>query len=240
MKDSEISFYPVGCSGIICYLGNTISNETNDLVHIFTRLLQDKMLHKFTGIVPSYHSVTIYYDSIKYTYNELVKDLKINFQKLKETVQNEIRNVYEIPVCYGASFGSDIYKVSLHNEITVDEVIKLHQGNLYRIYMIGFLPGFPYLGGMNGKLATPRLSKPKIVQKGSVGIAGEQTGIYPFESPGGWNIIGRTPISIFPNHTLERFKPGDYLRFKSINENEFYHIENDGNYVLKKEVLIFD
>jgi len=124
-------------------------------------------------------------------------------------------------------------------------LIQMHQESLYRIYMIGFLPGFPYLGGLNPKLATPRLKKPKLVRRGAVGIAGEQTGIYPFESPGGWNIIGQTPVNIFSNNGDDTvlFQPGSFLRFKSINEFEFAEIEKsikEGSFSLKKEVLEVD
>lgn len=111
--------------------------------------------------------------------------------------------------------------------------------------MIGFIPGFPYLGGLNSKLSTPRLIKPKTVLKGSVGIAGNQTGIYPFESPGGWNIIGRTPISIFSrkNNGTENFKPGDLVKFFEVTIEEFNQIEQlvkVDNYSIKKEVRFID
>ena len=127
--------------------------------------------------------------------------------------------VVEVPVVYGGEFGPDLDFVSLHTRLPVEEVIRLHSGGEYPVYMIGFTPGFPYLGGMDGRLASPRLETPRTrIPMGSVGIAGEQTGIYPQESPGGWRIIGRTPLRLFD---LQReppclLSPGDVVRFVPI------------------------
>lgn len=241
MKKINVSIHPVGCSGIVCYLGDSISDETNELVHIISYHLKHKLKHKFTGVVPSYHSVTLYYDSCTYSFFELKKEVEEQILNLQTLHMKHKKMIYEIPVCYGKHYGPDIENVVKHNQISLNEVIQMHQENLYRIYMIGFLPGFPYLGGLNSKLATPRLIKPKLVRQGAIGIAGEQTGIYPFESPGGWNIIGQTPITIFSNQYDDKvlFQPGSFLRFKAINEFEFAEIEKsikEGSFSLKKEV----
>jgi len=245
MKKINVSIHPVGCSGIVCYVGDSISDETNDMVHIISNHFKHKMKHKFIGVVPSYHSVTFYYDSLTYSFFELKKEVEEQILKLQTFNMKYKKTIYEIPVCYESQYGPDIENVVAHNQISINEVIQMHQQNLYRIYMIGFLPGFPYLGGLNPKLATPRLKKPKLVRRGAVGIAGEQTGIYPFESPGGWNIIGQTPITIFSNQHDDKilFQPGNFLRFKSINEFEYTELEKsikEGSFSLKKEVLEVD
>ena len=154
-------------------------------------------------------------------------------------------SVIEIPVLYGGEMGPDIGNVAEHNGKTVDEVIKIHTSEEYLIYMIGFIAGFPYLGGMSKEIATPRLKSPRVkIDGGSVGIAGEQTGIYPVDSPGGWQLIGRTPLKLYD---AEREKPvlleaGQYIKFKSITQDEYdktLKAVEDGSYqyvVYDKEV----
>ena len=139
----------------------------------------------------------------------------------------------------GGGCGPDLEFVAHHNLIYVEEVIKIHSEKEYFIYMLGFLPGFIYLGGMSDKIATPRLEKPRLkVSGGSVGIAEKQTGIYPIESPGGWQIIGRTPIKLYDPKRSFPFllKSGDYVKFYPINEEQFKEIKKkaeEGNYILE-------
>ena len=151
------------------------------------------------------------------------------------TARVEAKVVY-IPVCYGGEFGPDLDFVAEHNGLSVDEVVQIHTSTPYLIYMLGFTPGFPYLGGMSERLATPRLEKPRTkIPAGSVGIAGSQTGFYPIESPGGWRLIGSTPIKAF-NFVIENpflFDAGNYLHFVSVSSAEYYTIKQDvenGNY----------
>ena len=153
--------------------------------------------------------------------------------------------VIEILVLYGGEMGPDIENVAEHNHKTVEEVIKIHTSEEYLIYMIGFIAGFPYLGGMSKEIATPRLKSPRVkIEGGSVGIAGEQTGIYPVASPGGWQLIGRTPLKLYD---ADREKPvlleaGQYIKFAAVTEEEYKKIEKeveDGTYkyvVYDKEV----
>jgi inhibitor of KinA len=134
----------------------------------------------------------------------------------------------EIPVCYGGAFGPDLEDVARHNGLTPEEVVRIHSGTEYFTYMLGFLPGFPYLGGMSERIATPRKQTPRLrVPAGSVGIAGSQTGIYPLESPGGWQLIGRTPLALFrpEDDPPVLVKPGDRVRFHPISEREFRRLE---------------
>jgi inhibitor of KinA len=145
---------------------------------------------------------------------------------LKEDLTNEIskQRILEIPVCYAKPFAPDLETLALQNQLTTEEVIQLHTAKVYRVYMIGFLPGFAYMGKVDHRIAAPRKSQPRTnIPAGSVGIAGEQTGIYPLVSPGGWNIIGQTPLKLFdaarPDPVL--FQPGDRVHFYSISQNEF-------------------
>jgi inhibitor of KinA len=139
----------------------------------------------------------------------------------------------EIPTSYGGEFGPDLDFVASHNGLTSEEVIRIHSSQDYLVYMLGFTPGFPYLGGDLGKIATPRLGKPRMkVPAGSVGIAENQTGIYPIESPGGWRIIGRTPLKLFtplqPPYFL--LAAGDMVRFAPINQGQYAHLQSHGSH----------
>ncbi|MEE6450768.1 5-oxoprolinase subunit PxpB [Gottfriedia acidiceleris] len=245
MTNTELAIFPLGCSGLICYFGESISIKTNNLVHAFSEYLKTKLRTKITAVVPSYHSITIFYDSINFSYEEISQEIKLHFNRYNRSKINKERTIYKIPICFSSTFGTELPIVAEHNKLNTEEVVQLYLEKMYPIYMIGFLPGFPYLGGLNPKLSTPRLIKPKTVLKGSVGIAGNQTGIYPFESPGGWNIIGRTPISIFStkNNGAENFKPGDLIKFFEINMEEFNEIVQlmkVDNYSIKKEVRLID
>ncbi|PEL07779.1 5-oxoprolinase subunit PxpB [Bacillus sp. AFS017336] len=245
MTKPKLTIFPVGCSGIVCYLGDSISNEINNLVHTFSGYLNSHIKTKISGVVPSYHSITIYYDSLNFSFSEIKNEIEFLFKNFNDSPQNKERTIYEVPVCFHSAFGTELQKVAEQNNLTTDHVIRLYLEEIYPIYMIGFIPGFPYLGGLNPALETPRLIKPKNVLKGSVGIAGNQTGIYPFESPGGWNIIGRTPIEVFStkNNGSKNFKAGDMIKFFEITNEEFSQIEQmveKDNYSIKKEVHYFD
>ncbi|MFD4707515.1 5-oxoprolinase subunit PxpB [Gottfriedia sp. NPDC058432] len=245
MTSTKLDIFPLGCSGLVCYLGDSISMETNNLVHAFSDYIKIKLMTKITAVVPSYHSITIFYDSFNFSYAEIIQEIRCHFNHYNGSKIKRVHAIYEIPICFSSTFGTELQKVAEHNKLKTDDVIRLYLEKKYPIYMIGFIPGFPYLGGLTPKLSTPRLTKPKTVLKGSVGIAGNQTGIYPFESPGGWNIIGRTPISIFStkNNGTENFKPGDLVKFLEINIEEFNQIEQlvkEDNYSIKKEVRFID
>ncbi|MFF2879082.1 5-oxoprolinase subunit PxpB [Gottfriedia sp. NPDC057991] len=245
MTNSKLNIFPLGCSGLVCYLSDSISMETNNLVHAFSEYLRIKIMTKITAVVPSYHSISIFYDSLNFSYTEIKQEINHHFNHYNRSKIKREQAIYEIPICFSSTFGTELQKVAEHNKLITEDVVQLYLETKYPIYMIGFIPGFPYLGGLNPKLSTPRLIKPKIVLKGSVGIAGNQTGIYPFDSPGGWNIIGRTPISIFSikNNGTENFKPGDLVKFFEINIEGFNQIEQlvkEDNYSIKKEVRFID
>lgn len=176
------------------------------------------------SVVPSYNTLLIHYDIRKTSAEQLEEQMR------HETYieGQDTAAVIVIPVCY-ETFGVDLAYVAEYHHLTTDQVIKLHTSTIYPVYMIGFTPGFPYLGGLDERLATPRLTTPRTtVAKGSVGIGGEQTGIYPIQSPGGWQIIGRTPVELFDaknNTTL--LKMGDYIQFKAISHEEYEAITSD-------------
>jgi len=200
------------------------SDEMNRIAHLSVMKL-DKFLFdsKTEGIIewiPSYASITVLYDP-EITDTSLIKSLK-HFNESAEIIETDGR-VIEIPVLYGGEFGPDIESVAKINNVSVDEIIKIHSGADYEVWMIGFMPGFPYLYGIE-RISAPRLKSPrKFVPAGSVGIAGNQTGIYPIDSPGGWQIIGRTPLKIFDvrKDPPTLFKMGDKVRFIPIDREGY-------------------
>ncbi|MBS1653602.1 MAG: 5-oxoprolinase subunit PxpB, partial [Bacteroidetes bacterium] len=178
---------------------------------------------------PAYSSLTIYYDIMKIKQDESLTVFETVKRNILETLElttdiDETESaVISIPVCYDSELGKDIVWLAAQKKITPDEVIRLHTSRIYRVYMIGFLPGFAYMGEVDDLLEIPRKLKPETVMAGSIGIAGKQTGIYPFNSPGGWQIIGQTPIKFFDIDKKEPtlLKAGDRVQFYSIAKDEF-------------------
>ena len=170
--------------------------------------------------MPTYRSLLVHYDPLRLGYDDVVHLVGEQLQRVGEVPLPESR-VVEVPTLYGGESGPDIAFVAEHNGLSVEEVIRIHSSVDYTVYMLGFTPGFPYLGGMSAAIATPRLETPRPrVPAGSVGLAGQQTGVYPIESPGGWRIIGRTPLVLFDP---QRDPPallaaGDRVRFVPVSE----------------------
>lgn len=220
---------PAGDNAVIIELGNEISPRINLIVRKVARAIDEERIPGVTETVPAYRSVMVIYDPLVLGYEALVSRLK-SIEKTASRTAVSAPMITEIPTLYGGEYGYDIRFVADYNDLTVEEVIEIHSGTDYLIYMLGFTPGFPYLGGMSEKLETPRLEVPRqSVMAGSVGIAGKQTGIYSIDSPGGWRIIGRTPVRLF-NPTEEEpilLRPGDYLKFVPVNRNEFTAIDTD-------------
>ena len=221
---------PVGDKAIRVGFGTIISKKINRRVRQFCRLLQQ---NKITGLyewVPSYTAVTIYYDSVMISYENIKDQLALLYMETLEELTPIESRVLFIPTCYDERFGYDLHTIREFHEITTEDIIHFHCDPYYLIYMLGFNPGFPYLGGMRREIATPRLANPRsLVEAGSVGIAGEQTGIYPINSPGGWQIIGRTPIKIFDirREPPVIFEAGDFIKFYSISYDEFLQLERE-------------
>ncbi|MED5237196.1 MAG: 5-oxoprolinase subunit PxpB [Chloroflexota bacterium] len=196
----QINFH--GDSTLVIEFGKDIDVYTNKLVQfVFSKT--EKRLYKnlfIKDIYPTYNSLVINYDNLTIDYQALKKKIEPLIFEIIDNYDKNVSNdkVLEIPVKYGGEFGPDLKIMSKKLNISEESIINIHSSAIYRIYMIGFMPGFPYLGGLDERISFPRLSTPRIkVPAGSVGIAGKQTGIYPFESPGGWNIIGRTELSLF-------------------------------------------
>ena len=196
----QINFH--GDSTLVIEFGKDIDVYTNKLVQfVFSKT--EKRLYKnlfIKDIYPTYNSLVINYDNLTIDYQALKKKIESLLFEIIDNYDKNVSNdkVLEIPVKYGGEFGPDLKIMSKTLNISEGSIINIHSSAIYRIYMIGFMPGFPYLGGLDERISFPRLSTPRIkVPAGSVGIAGKQTGIYPFESPGGWNIIGRTELSLF-------------------------------------------
>jgi len=177
-------------------------------------------------VIPTYRSILLVYDPMRIRPHEIRRIVSQLDLATSEATLPPPRKV-EIPVCYGGEFGPDMEFVASYTGLTVEEVIEIHSAPLYQIYMMGFTPGFPFLGGLPQVLATPRLPTPRVqVPAGSVAIAANQTGIYPIASPGGWRLIGRTPLRLFFPERAEPFlyRPGDFIKFRPITPEEFQEI----------------
>ncbi len=224
----KIKYLPCGDKSVVMEFGNEISKEINSKIRDVIICMEQEKISGIQEWLPTYRSILIIYDPLKIEYEELIKKLHELSQKTVKSEEEKIR-VVEIPTLYGNEFGPDIDFVAKHNKLTVEEVIKIHTATDYLVYMLGFIPGFTYLGGMSEKIATPRLSCPRgKIPAGSVGIAGSQTGMYPAETPGGWQLIGRTPLKLY-DPTKEPpvlLKAGDYVRYKSITKSEYCDIQN--------------
>lgn len=181
---------PVGVNGILAVLGDSISEQTGAQVAALREAIADAHISSVEETIPAYASLLVKYDPFLTDYAALCDRLRALEKRLSASAV-QTGKIVEIPVCYGGVYGEDLPFVAKHAGLSEKEVVALHSGQPYRIYMLGFLPGFPYLGGLNERLHTPRLSTPRTkIPAGSVGIGGKQTGIYPMESPGGWQLIG--------------------------------------------------
>ncbi|MGL5656958.1 MAG: 5-oxoprolinase subunit PxpB [Fusobacteriaceae bacterium] len=235
-----MEFLKAGDSALIIEVGNEISPEINFKLKKITEYLDALENDFITDLLPTYKSMIVYYNPLKISFDSLKKIIEEGFDTEKAEGNALRKEIVEIPVLYGGEYGLDIENIASHNKISVEEVIKIHTSEEYLIYMLGFTPGFPYLGGMSKKIATPRLETPRVkIPAGSVGIAGEQTGVYPIESPGGWQLLGRSPLEFFSPLKERPFllKAGDYIKFKSISQEEYDEIKKEiisGNYVEKR------
>jgi KipI family sensor histidine kinase inhibitor len=220
---------PLGDAALTIEFGNEINSEINSRVVAFATTVFDQHWQGIHDIVPTYRSVTIHFDPLQWDSATLAKRLKA--LPRREPGQAEPPGIlHEIPVLYGGEWGQDLEEVATFAGVQAAEAIALHASVLYRVYMLGFSPGFPYLGLVPGQLAMPRRATPRTkVPAGSVGIADRQTGIYPTATPGGWQIVGRTPISLYRKTRTNTFllKPGDRVRFKPIMRDEFDQLSRE-------------
>jgi inhibitor of KinA len=239
-KDMRLlQLYPLGDTAITVQFGDCIDEATHAKVRTFCSYLERHPFPGFVEQVPAFTTVTVYYDpwviSEKGLYNpytRITEQLQQMLKLAKDSLKTAKPRVVEIPVWYDGPYGSDLEYVARHTKLTPQEVIASHTRGKYTVYMIGFAPGFPYLGGMSKKLTTPRKHNPRpSIPAGTVGIAGNQTGIYPIETPGGWQLIGRTPLQLFnPDHNPPSLlQAGDQVRFVSITEQEYWQRKEQQN-----------
>lgn len=222
----NVRFLPCGDRAVTVEWGSTIDERINRQVHAFARKVEALSHPAITEVVPTYRSATVHYRPEVLSYEEL-KQLLLSLTQGGPEEAEELP-VVEIPVCYGGEYGPDLLEVAQHCSLTPEEVIARHTAPTYRIYMLGFTPGFPYLGGMDPSIAAPRRKEPRIhIPAGSVGIAGEQTGVYPIVSPGGWQLIGRTPLRLFDPQREQPIllSAGAGIRFVPIDEETFRKME---------------
>ncbi|MBS8266740.1 allophanate hydrolase subunit 1 [Mesobacillus boroniphilus] len=227
----EYVISPLGDLAVVLSFGNEINEETNWRIQRFVSKLEKEKVRGIVEWVPAYTSLTIYYQPEVIAYDSLKAELeKVSLSPGKSKPERPL--VYEIPVCYGGEWGQDLAYVADYHGLDEQEVINLHANREYLIYMIGFMPGFPYLGGLPEKLAVPRLEKPRQnVMPGAVGIGGNQTGIYPADVPSGWRVIGTTPVTLFSLEKEEPFlfSPGHYIKFVPISKEQFLTIKQMGD-----------
>ncbi len=221
-----IRFFPSGDSAFLVKFGDEISLDIHQKIKAYVSKLKHLNIPGVLEIIPAYTDVTVLYDPLEIPYQTFLEKLKQLATNLDEKTNPGSRKV-KIPVLYGEPFGEDLSSVVKHTGLSPDEIVKLHSSGNYLVYMLGFTPGFCYLGGMDERIACPRKDVPsQKILAGAVGIAGKQTGIYPIESPGGWQIIGRTPLKLFDPQKDDPFllKAGDELEFFPITKKEFDEI----------------
>jgi inhibitor of KinA len=235
LKNPAYTIYSLGDSALTIDFGNIIDLKINEQVIALFDLLTKKPLPATKEVVPAYSTLTIYYNFFEA--NKKKQADQTAFEWMREQVQTFINNGFEttakeeklirIPVCYADEFGIDINTIAEGNKISVEDIINIHSSGSYKVFMLGFLPGFAYMGQVDERIGYARKQQPVNVVSGSVGIAGRQTGIYPLDSPGGWQIIGRTPLKLFEaqNSNPTLLEAGDTVQFYSITKDEFEDIK---------------
>lgn len=206
---------PLGDSALLVTLGDEIDPRLNRRVHALASLIDSAPLTGIREIVPAYATLLIHYDSLLLNYSQIADWLRLRLDQTDSAMTRPPRRV-EVPTRYGGASGADLEMVAASHALSSADVIRLHSGRDYLVYMMGFTPGFPYMGKLDDSLVTPRLETPRtLVKAGTVAIAGAQTGIYPLDSPGGWRLIGWTPLKLFDpaSESPFLFVPGDMVRF---------------------------
>lgn len=217
----QAELFPVGDCALLAVCGSKIDEAVGDKVSALDGAVHAANLPGVVETVPAFASLLVRYDPLRTDYDTLAAALGPLVQKTRPRRHHGGR-VVTIPVCYGGDYGPDLAFVAQHAGLSEREVIRRHTAPKYRIYMLGFLPGFPYLGGLDPALFTPRLQNPRTaIPAGSVGIGGQQTGIYPVASPGGWQLIGRTPLKLFDPDCPLRYAAGNRIRFAAITPQQF-------------------
>jgi KipI family sensor histidine kinase inhibitor len=219
----DVQFHPASDQSLLIYVGRRITLQAHERVAKLLRLLQREPIPGVRNLHPAYCSLLVKFDALKLDHAQLESILSQYVSRLARVELPPAREL-EIPVCYGGRFGEDLDEVAALRGLSPTRVIELHASVTYLVYFLGFVPGFAYLGELPEALATPRLAVPRrSVPAGSVGIAGNQSGVYPFATPGGWRLIGRTPIAMFrpDRNDMSALSLGDRVRFVSIPGDRF-------------------
>ena len=226
---NPVHFAPLSETAIIVDFGQEISIEKNKYILNVTQNIQENPFPGFIEAVPTYTTLTIHINPFQiegYSFEKCCNTIRTYLHK-KANLVHQNKTVY-IPVCYEDEFAPDLSFVAEQNNLTTKQVIQYHTEKTYHVYFLGFSPGFPFLAGLDKRISTPRKQTPRtLVPTGAVGIAGEQTGVYPSPTPGGWQIIGRTPVSLLRlnMHPPTLLQPGDQVKFYSISKHAFYSKE---------------
>jgi inhibitor of KinA len=223
-------------TAMVVRFGTTIDPAIADAIQALAASLAADPFPGFVEVSPGFATLAVFFDPEAVLHDEdepptaaVQRALEARLAGLNKAVLADPRLV-EIPVAYGGAFGPDLAELAAHHGLTEEEVIALHSGGEYRVHMIGFTPGFPFLGGLPDRLATPRRASPRLrIPAGTVAIGGPQTGIYPVESPGGWNLIGRTPLALFlpAGDPPSLLAAGDRIRFRPVSAEEFATLSGD-------------
>jgi inhibitor of KinA len=223
-----VKFCPASDQAMLVYLGEEIGLPAHERVLKLFHLLQKEPPEWLRNLQPAYTSLMVTFDSCRVDHAEVEAALR-KFQERAKAIRPPKQRTVEIPVCYGGEFGPDLDDLAKAHGLKPSEVIRLHTSRTYHAYFLGFAPGFAYLGDLPEEIATPRLETPrKKVPAGSVGIAGRQTAVYPFATPGGWRLIGRTPLPMFQSDRkpMELVSMGDQVRFRRISREEFRELHS--------------
>jgi KipI family sensor histidine kinase inhibitor len=221
-------FQAASDQALLVYFSQRITLDANQRVRKLLHLLESKPIKGVRNLHPAYCSLLVKFDVLKLSHKVLEAILRRYLDRLEDVSLPDPRHL-EIPVCYGGEFGPDLGDVATLHAMTPDQVIELHSSVTYVVYFLGFVPGYPYLGELPPALATPRLATPRHrVPPGSIAIGGHQTGVYPFATPGGWRLIGRTPVSMFrpDRDNMSLLSIGDRVRFVPISSAQFAVSEN--------------
>lgn len=228
----RVKFSALGDQALVIDFGNVIDEKINDQVIALFNYINSNHFPGFIEAVPAYASLTVFYDALYISHHIQIESSVLSWvenELMKMMPKSEIKKetesrLIEIPVCYDDEYAPDLRWVAEIKGITAEEVVQSHTAKTYRVYMMGFLPGFAYMGEVNDNIDVPRKTNPRIkIEAGSVGIAGRQTGIYPIASPGGWQIIGRTALRLFDPRKTEQsvFQSGDRVRFYPISQETY-------------------
>ena len=226
-KSASARFERASDQSLLIYFGEQITLEASENVRRLVHQLEQEPIAGVRNQHPAYCSLLVKFEALKWRHEELERQLRKYIGRLNKVKLPESR-LAEIPVCYGGEFGPDLDEVAALHGITPERVIELHTSTTYLVYFLGFVPGFAYLGELPGELVTPRLLSPRRkVPAGSVGIAGSQTGVYPFEPPGGWSLLGRSPLAMFRTDRdgLSLLAIGDRVRFVPVSQERFAELQ---------------